>query len=83
MDEQLNRVTVARPFWEMPHAQTGPYLAFIHLYTRRYRWSPAEADMQEYFRVSPRTVHQMVFNLERSGLIRRQLRSPPKDFSLP
>jgi Mn-dependent DtxR family transcriptional regulator len=28
--------------------------------------------MQEYFRVSPPSVHQMVLTLERSGFIKRQ-----------
>ncbi|MCS3765932.1 MULTISPECIES: helix-turn-helix domain-containing protein [Bradyrhizobium] len=31
--------------------------------------SPVETDMQEYFRVSPPSVHQMVLTLERAGLI--------------
>ncbi|WP_371930065.1 MarR family transcriptional regulator [Bradyrhizobium sp. CCGUVB1N3] len=35
-----------------------------------------ETDMQEYFRVSPPSVHQMVLTLERAGLIRRQPRTP-------
>jgi DNA-binding MarR family transcriptional regulator len=52
----------------------GQYLAFIHLYTRLHRRPPAEADMQEYFRVSPPSVHQMVLTLERAGFIRRQPR---------
>ena len=52
----------------------GQYLAFIHLYTRLHRRPPAEADMQEYFRVSPPSVHEMVLTLERAGLIRRQPR---------
>ena len=52
------------------------YLAYIHLYTRLHRRAPAETDMQEYFRVSPPSVHQMVLTLERAGLIRRQPRSP-------
>jgi Mn-dependent DtxR family transcriptional regulator len=30
--------------------------------------------MQEYFRVSPPSVHQMVLTLERAGFIRRQPR---------
>jgi DNA-binding MarR family transcriptional regulator len=51
-------------------------LAFIHLYTRLHRRPPAETDMQEYFRVSPPSVHQMVLTLERAGLIRRQPRMP-------
>jgi Mn-dependent DtxR family transcriptional regulator len=54
----------------------GQYLAFIHLYTRLHRRPPAEADMQQYFRVSPSSVHQMVLTLERAGLIRRQPRAP-------
>jgi Mn-dependent DtxR family transcriptional regulator len=54
----------------------GQYLAFIHLYTRLHRRPPAEADMQQYFRVSPPSVHQMVLTLERAGLIRRQPRAP-------
>ena len=53
----------------------GQYLAFIHLYTRLHRRPPAEADMQEYFRVSPPSVHQMVVTLERAGFIRTQPRA--------
>ena len=54
----------------------GQYLAFIHLYTRLHRRPPAETDMQEYFRVSPPSAHQMVLTLQRAGLIRRQPRTP-------
>ena len=54
----------------------GQYLAFIHLYSRLHRRAPAEADMQEYFRVSPPSVHQMVLTLERAGFIKRQPRTP-------
>lgn len=50
----------------------GQYLAFIHLYTRLNRRPPAEADMQQYFRVTPPSVHQMVLTLERARFIRRQ-----------
>ena len=32
--------------------------------------------MQEYFRVSPPSVHQVVLTLERAGLIRRQPSTP-------
>jgi Mn-dependent DtxR family transcriptional regulator len=52
----------------------GQYLAFIHVYTRLHRRPPAEADMQQYFRVTPPSVHQMVLTLERAGLIKRQPR---------
>jgi len=54
----------------------GQYLAFIHLYTRLHRQPPAETDMQQYFRVSPPSVHQMVLTLERRGFIRRRPRTP-------
>ena len=49
----------------------GQYLAYIHLYTRLHRRPPAEADIQQYFRVTPPSVHQMVLTLERAGFIRR------------
>ncbi len=54
----------------------GQYLAYIQLYTRLHRRPPAETDIQEYFRVSPPSVHQMVLALKRAGLIRRQPRTP-------
>ncbi len=54
----------------------GQYLAYIYTYTRLHRRPPAEADMQEYFRVTPPSVHQMVLTLERAGFIRRQPRTP-------
>lgn len=49
----------------------GQYLAFIHTYLLLHRRAPAEADMQTYFRVTPPSVHRMVVELERLGLIRR------------
>jgi Mn-dependent DtxR family transcriptional regulator len=54
----------------------GQYLAFIHLYMRLHRRPPAQADIQEYFRVSPPSVHHMLLTLEAAGLIRRQPRTP-------
>jgi Mn-dependent DtxR family transcriptional regulator len=57
-------------------AKQGQYLAYINLYTRLHRRPPAETDMQEYFRVSPPSVHQMVLTLERAGFIRRLPRTP-------
>ncbi len=75
-DEQLNRMAgVSRPAKTFTPKQ-GQYLAFIHLYTRLHRRPPAEADMQQYFRVSPPSVHQMVLTLEREGFIRRQPKAP-------
>lgn len=52
-------------------AKQGQYLAFIYYYTKIHRQSPAEADMQRYFQVSPPSVHQMILSLERLGLIER------------
>ena len=50
----------------------GQYLAFIHAYTLVLGRPPAEADLQRFFQVTPPSVHQMVFTLERNGLIQRQ-----------
>lgn len=49
----------------------GQYLAFIHTYALLHGRPPAEADMQQYFGVTPPTVHRMVVELERRGLILR------------
>ena len=56
--------------------RTGSPVGDRYLYTRLHRRPPAETDMQEYFRVSPPPVHQMVLTLERAGFIRRQTRPP-------
>ena len=50
----------------------GQYLAFITLYTKLHRCSPAQTDLQRHFRVSPPTVHQMILRLEEAGLLSRQ-----------
>ena len=52
----------------------GQYLAFIYTYTLVNGRAPAEADMQMYFSVTPPSVHSMIIELERRGLIRRQPR---------
>jgi DNA-binding MarR family transcriptional regulator len=49
----------------------GQYLAFIHTYAMLHHRPPAEADMERYFGVTPPSVHRMVLELERRGLIRR------------
>jgi DNA-binding MarR family transcriptional regulator len=49
----------------------GQYLAFIYTYTLLNRRAPAEADLQRFFEVTPPTVHQMIVELERRGLISR------------
>ena len=67
-------VRLSRPAKTLTPKQ-GQYLAFIHLYMRLHRRPPAETDMQQYVRVSPPSVHQMVLTLERRGFIRRQPRT--------
>lgn len=47
------------------------YVAFIYYYTRIHGRAPAEYEIMEYFRVSPPSVHQMILNLEKNGLISR------------
>ncbi len=47
------------------------FLAFIHHYTTLHGRPPAEAEMVQFFQVTPPTVHQMVLTLERRGLITR------------
>ena len=49
----------------------GQYLAFIYYYSKIHGCSPSEAEMQQYFRVSPPAVHHMVLTLEARGLIAR------------
>jgi DNA-binding MarR family transcriptional regulator len=49
----------------------GQYLAFIYYYGKIHGRAPAEAEMQQYFRVSPPSVHQMILTLEARRLIER------------
>jgi DNA-binding MarR family transcriptional regulator len=49
----------------------GQYLAFIHAYTLVDGRPPAEADLQRFFGVTPPSVHNMILELERRGLITR------------
>ncbi|WP_197329858.1 LexA family protein [Ralstonia syzygii] len=50
----------------------GQYLAFIWAYHLINGRAPAELDMQRFFGVTAPSVHHMVLNLERDGLLRRQ-----------
>ena len=54
----------------------GQYLAFIHAYTLVNGRPPAEADVQRFFAVTPPSVHNMIKELERRGLITRIPRQP-------
>jgi repressor LexA len=47
------------------------YLAFIYYYTKLHRRAPSEAELRDYFRVSPPAVHQMILSLEKLRLIER------------
>ena len=49
----------------------GQYLAFIYYYAKIHDRSPSEVEMQDYFDITPPTVHQMVLSLEKNGLIER------------
>ncbi len=65
---------IKKPHATLKHKYTpkqGQYLAFIHYYTKLNGYSPAEADMQKYFKVTPPSVHQMILSLERRGLIEK------------
>ena len=57
-------------------SRQGQYLAFIYHYTKVNGRPPAQADMQQYFRVSPPTIHQMILNLEKRGLLARMPGEP-------
>jgi Mn-dependent DtxR family transcriptional regulator len=50
----------------------GQYLAFIYAYTTIHNQAPAERDMQQFFHVTPPTVHNTLKLLEHHGFIRRQ-----------
>ena len=49
----------------------GQYLAYIYYYSKIHGYPPSEAEMQQYFRVSPPSVLQMILTLENKGLIER------------
>jgi len=62
---------------QLPYTEKqGQYLAFIQLYTKLNRCSPAQTDIQRYFEVTPPTVHSMIKQLERKGLLSRVPRTP-------
>lgn len=56
-----------RPFTPLQ----GQYLAFIDGYTAIHGTAPSEAELQQYFGVTPPTVHQMILTLERHKFISR------------
>lgn len=50
----------------------GQYLAFIFYYTRINGRPPAEVDIQNYFRVSSASTHQMLRGLAVKQLIKKE-----------
>jgi repressor LexA len=52
-------------------SRQGQFLGYIHQYTTLHGRPPSEAEMVEFFQVTPPTVHQMILTLERRGLISR------------
>jgi SOS-response transcriptional repressor LexA len=66
-NDHLSIITSIPPFTE----KQGQYLAFIHTYLQLHGRAPAEAEMESFFGVTPPSVHRMVVELERRGLIRR------------
>ena len=49
----------------------GQYLAFIYYYGKIHRRPPSGSEMQQFFQVSPPSIHQMILPLETHGLIER------------
>ena len=49
----------------------GQFLAFIYYYTKLNGQPPAERDIEQYLKISPSAVHQMVLTLEQRGFIER------------
>lgn len=59
------------PLATFTHRQ-GQFLAFIHLYRKLHRRSPAELDIARYFGLTPPAVHGMIVKLDELGLIARE-----------
>ncbi len=54
-----------------PTERQGQFLAYLHQYSIVNGCAASEADMQQYFQITPPSVHSMVLTLERRGFIRR------------
>jgi Mn-dependent DtxR family transcriptional regulator len=52
-----------------PSRKQGPFLAFIHYYTKLNGCPPAEADLARYLEIMPPAAYQMVIAREQHGLI--------------
>ena len=67
----LSEPCLAKPLPRFTDKQ-GQCLAFIHAYSLVNGRPPGRADIQNFFRITPPSVHQMLLTLEREGLIVRQ-----------
>ena len=54
----------------------GRYLAFIQQYTKLHGIAPSFADIEDFFKVTPPSVNQMIKMLEKKGLIERERGKP-------
>jgi len=52
-------------------SRQGQFLAYVNHYITLHGRPPAEAEMMQFFQVTPPSVHQMILTLERRGLISR------------
>ncbi len=57
--------------WKTYTGKQGQYLAFIYYHTKVNGRALVEADMQDHFRVTLPSVHQIVMTLEAKGFIQR------------
>ena len=76
--ESRERMTGTPKSRDRDHGTSGPitptqraYLDYIQKYLELHRKAPSEADMVDFFRVSPPAVHRMVLALAEKGLITR------------
>ena len=67
----LSEPCLAKPLPRFTDKQ-GQCLAFIHAYSLVNGRPPGRADIQNFFRITPPSVHQMLLTLEREELIVRQ-----------
>jgi len=65
-------IAAERPLTECRYTEKqGQYLTFIYYYTKLNGYPPAETDLMRFFRVSSASVHRMVVELDKRGLLRR------------
>jgi hypothetical protein len=50
----------------------GQFLAFLHLYRKLHKQSPAEIEFLNFFGLTPPSIHSMIVKLHKLGLITRE-----------